>query len=149
MKIKITNDGKKIYTHPSIVRVNDLNYGNHVGHQTVYEYCHDARVEYFASIGKELNLTINEMEFGNQGLIMSQSAANYLAEMKYGMELDIEVYLESAQQHYFDLSYCIVYRQDQSELAKVLTTMVCFDYEKRKVVPMQTEIFQHLKNSLN
>ena len=50
MKIKINNEGRKIYVHTDKIRINDLNFGNHVGHQTVYEFCHDARIEIFEKI---------------------------------------------------------------------------------------------------
>lgn len=149
MKIKINNEGKKIYVHNTKVRINDLNYGVHVGHQTVYEYCHDARIEFLDKMGLALDQHLDEMNFGPYSLIMSQSAANYLAEIKYGMEIDVEVYLEYAGQSYFELSYCLVNKEDQAELAKVLTTMVCFDYENKKVSPIPENIFNYLKNSLN
>jgi acyl-CoA thioester hydrolase len=149
MKIKINNEGRKIYVHTDKIRINDLNFGNHVGHQTVYEFCHDARIEYFEKMGEDLGLVVNEMNFGPYGLIMSQSAANYLAEIKHGMEINVEVYLESTHQCYFDLSYCLIDNSDQTELAKVLTTMACFDYKNKKVVPIPENIFSYLKNSLN
>lgn len=149
MKIKISNEGKRIDIYSTKVRINDLNYGDHVGHQTVYEYCHDARIQFLEKIGVALDRPINEINFGGYSLIMSQSAANYLAEIKYGMEIDIEVYLEYAGQSYFELSYCLVNKDDQAELAKVITTMVCFDYKNNKVSPIPDEILSYLKNSLN
>ena len=55
MKIKISNEGKRIDIYSTKVRINDLNYGDHVGHQTVYEYCHDARIQFLEKIGVALD----------------------------------------------------------------------------------------------
>ena len=63
------------------VRITDLNYGNHVGNDTVLSLFHEARVQYLESIG------FKELEFAGFGLIMSDAALVFLNEIFYGEEL--------------------------------------------------------------
>lgn len=140
MKVKLQNTGALVHTRQDQVRVNDLNYGNHVGHQTIYEYCHDARLDFFQAVEKSLEVPVSELAFGPFGLIMSQSIANYLAQMNHQQEFLVDVFLDNLRSASFDLSYLIREKNSDKALARVLTSMTCFDYQKNKVVAIPQEI---------
>ena len=60
------------------IRITDLNYGNHVGNDSILSLMHEARVQFLANYG------LAELEFEGVGLIMSDVGIEYKAELKYG-----------------------------------------------------------------
>lgn len=145
MRIKIENIGTHVLTYFDQVRINDLNYGNHVGHQVIYEYCHDARLAFFANLQEKIQIPVSEMAFGNYGLIMGHSGANYVGEITYGMSLEILVYLNDIGSSRFELNYLIKDHKTGHSLARVATGMVCFDYQNKKIVPLPEKIRYQLE----
>ncbi len=123
------------------IRITDVNYGSHVGNDAFLALLHEARVQYLASIG------LSELKFGEQGLIMSNAAVEFRAEMFYGDVVEIEV----AASHFTSISFDLVYRMwyvrsGETKLAGLAKTgMVCFDYEKRKPALIQEEILHRLQ----
>lgn len=152
LKFKITASGSSIFTTTLKTRVNDLNYGNHVGHQMVYEYCHDARLEFLSALSNEIKDVevgeLSELNFGKHGLILSQSAASYHNEIFHPQELKIDIYLDELKKHSFQLIYQIHDKNTDSLLTKVLTTMICYDYEKQKISEMNNSIYEHLDKKI-
>ncbi len=113
------------------VRITDLNYGAHVGNDTVLSFIHEARAHYLQSLGySELNLE-------GVGLIMADAALVFKNEIYYGDELLISVRATEFSRVGFDLIYKMEKKQaDQTMVlvAIVKTTMVCFDYNLKKMV---------------
>ena len=124
------------------VRITDLNYGAHVGNDTVLSFIHEARVRYLHSLGySELNLE-------GVGLIMADAALVFKNEMYYGDELLISIRAVEFSRVGFDLIYKIEKKPaDQPVIVVALakTAMVCFDYEQKKVVPLPENALASLK----
>ena len=40
-----------VHRHPLTVRVTDMNYGRHLGHDTLVSLLHEARIQAFAALG--------------------------------------------------------------------------------------------------
>ena len=57
------------------IRITDLNYGGHVGNDTILSLIHEARMQFLRSFG------YSEMDFGNVSLIMSELAVDFKAEL--------------------------------------------------------------------
>ncbi|MEJ0080025.1 MAG: thioesterase family protein [Puia sp.] len=115
------------------VRITDLNYGAHVGNDTVLSFIHEARVRYLQSLGySELNLE-------GVGLIMADAALVFKSEIYYGDELLISIVAVEFSRVGFDLIYKMEKKpagQPLITVALVKTAMVCFDYVQKKVVPL-------------
>jgi acyl-CoA thioesterase FadM len=60
------------------IRVTDLNYGGHVGNDTVLSIIHEARLQFLKHHG------YTELNFGGEGLIMSDVAIEFKREIFYG-----------------------------------------------------------------
>ena len=125
-----------------VVRITDLNYGAHVGNDTVLSFIHEARVHYLQSLGySELNLE-------GAGLIMADAALIFKNEIYYGDELLISIQATDFTRVGFDLIYKIEKKPADQPLilvALVKTAMVCFDYNQRKVVPLTENALIKLK----
>jgi YbgC/YbaW family acyl-CoA thioester hydrolase len=114
------------------VRITDLNYGGHVGNDTILSIIHEARVQYLKTFG------YSEKDLGGVGMIMSDVAINFRNELFYGDVIEASVAVMNISRASFDLVY--VLKNNQNIIAEAKTGMVCFDYEKRKVTALPEEV---------
>jgi YbgC/YbaW family acyl-CoA thioester hydrolase len=114
------------------VRITDLNYGGHVGNDTILSIIHEARVQFLNSLG------YSEKDFGGNGLIMSDVVINYKNELFYGDVIKTSVAVTDISRASFDIVYLL--QKDATVVAEAKTGMVCYDYEKRKVSMIPEEV---------
>ena len=108
------------------VRITDLNYGAHLGNDSLLSILHEARVQFLKHFGyTELNIEGN-------GIIMSDVAIQYQSEAFYEDILQIEMGIQEFTRVSFDIVYRVTCKQRSIALAK--TGIVCYDYENKKVV---------------
>ena len=125
-RIRINMPHKKLTEVKVLVRISDINYGNHLGNDSLVSIIHEARILWL----KSLNYT--ELNIEGTGLIMSDLAVEYKNESFYGDELTIAIYAGEISPVSFELYYSIT-NQEEKLIAKAKTGMVCYDYELKKV----------------
>lgn len=108
------------------VRITDLNYGGHMGNNVLLELLHEARVQFFKSLG------YTEKKFGNAGIIMADAAVQYRSEAFAGDTLEIAIQPFDFSIAGFDLFYEVRCVDDDRLVALAKTFMVCYDYENKK-----------------
>lgn len=126
-RIKLQMPEKYIFTTVQQVRITDLNYGNHLGNDSMLAFIHEARVQFLESLG------YSELDIEGSGLIMSDSAIVYKGEGFYGDQLEIQIAVKHISNHGFDLFYLVKNQQSGKTLAEAKTGMICFDYKLRKI----------------
>lgn len=109
------------------LRIADINYGGHLGHDSVLSLTHDARVQFLRKYG------FSEKDVFGIGLIISDAAIVYKSEAFYGEIMIIEIAISEFNKYGFDLIYRISEKKSKREVARVKTGMVFFDYKKRKI----------------
>jgi YbgC/YbaW family acyl-CoA thioester hydrolase len=114
------------------VRITDLNYGDHVGNDTVLSFLHEARVRFLKNFG------YSELDMEGASLIMADSAIIYKSEMHYGDQLQISLKAEEFSRVGFDLIYKLEKNVGDQKIpvAFAKTALVCFDYKLKKVIPL-------------
>jgi acyl-CoA thioesterase FadM len=116
------------------VRIGDINYGGHMGNDKYLLLFHDARLAFLASLGA------SEKDIGSGvGLILSEAHVRFQAEVFLGDELEVSVCPRDVQAGRFVLDYQV--SRDGAAVASGYTTMVAFDYAKRRVTRLP-EAFQ-------
>ena len=125
------------------VRITDVNYGGHVGNDTVLSIIHEARMQFLKNFG------YTEMEFEGTGTIMADVHVEYKNELFYGDMITVSVAAAGFSKVSFDLYYKLeTLRQSQGEkkilLAVATTGMVCYDYAKKKIVSIPEKAKQRL-----
>jgi acyl-CoA thioesterase FadM len=110
------------------IRVSDINYGGHLGHDTILSLTHEARVRMLSKHG------FTEMNIDGPGLIISDVVIVYKSEAFYGETLKIEVASRDFSKYGCDFVYKITEKETGREVARAKTGIVFFDYEERKVV---------------
>ncbi|RAJ87436.1 acyl-CoA thioesterase FadM [Chitinophaga dinghuensis] len=119
------------------VRIQDVNYGGHVGNDAILSIMHESRLQYLMHLGYvELDHTTNT------GLIMADVAITYKGEAFHGDILKVEVTAAEFSAFGFELYYRITTtREDKTiAVAEGKTGMVCFDYNTRKVARLSHEM---------
>ena len=128
---------EKLLTSVSIpVRITDVNYGNHVGNNSIVEIIHEARVQFLQHLG------FTELNVAGTSLIMGELSVEFKNESFYKDVLDIKIFLGEITRVSFELYYEIsVKRNDQKIIiALAKTGMVGYNYETRKVTSLPLEL---------
>jgi acyl-CoA thioester hydrolase len=112
------------------VRIDDINYGGHLGNDAVLSIVHEARVRFLASHGW------TELDVEGIGMIMVYAVVLYLAEGSRGMMLRVELAADDVRTRGCDLVYRLTDGASGREIARARTGLRFFDYSARKVVHM-------------
>ena len=112
------------------IRISDINYGNHLGHDAVLSLAHEARVRFLAALG------YSELDVDGAGLIMADAAVMYRSEAFYGETLRVDVSVASLEGAGLGLVYRLNALPLGREVARVRKGMVFFDYAKKRPVPV-------------
>lgn len=109
------------------VRINDINYGQHLSNDAVLRMMHDIRCQFYDAYG------YSEMDIEGLGSIMSGTSIRYVNEAFYNDELLCKIAVTDINAIGFDLIYQFIRQSDSKDIAHAVTHMVFFDYEEKKV----------------
>jgi acyl-CoA thioester hydrolase len=135
-RVKIELPEKFSFQTEIPIRITDLNYGNHVGNDTILSILHEARVQYFQKFG------LAELDFAGAGLIMSDVAIEFKNEIFYGEKIIASVAAGEFSKAMFDVFYKLekqISKQIRILVAVAKTAMVCYDYSTKKIVAIPAE----------
>ena len=135
-RIKIELPEKFHYETIIPIRITDLNYGNHVGNDTILSILHEARVQYLKHYGLE------ELDFAGVGLIMSDVAVEFKNEIFYGEKIIASVTVSEISKFSFNVYYKLEKENNDKRILVALakTGMVCYDYGAKKVAAVPKEV---------
>jgi acyl-CoA thioester hydrolase len=128
-RIEIELPEKFIFQTEIAVRVSDLNYGNHVGNDSILTLMQEARTLFYRSMGFESEVKLE----GPVGQIVSDAAIVYKSESFLGDTLHIKIAVGDLTKYGFNLFYRITNKATGKEVALGKTGIVSFDYQKRKI----------------
>lgn len=129
-----------LFTTEIPVRASDLNYGNHLGHDSVLTIVQEARILFYRHLGFQ-----NELSFeGPVGQVIADAAVVYRSESFLGDILVCSIAATDFTRYGFDLLYLIINKATDKEVARAKTRIVCFDYEQRKKAVMPDVLVQKL-----
>ena len=124
------------------IRISDLNYGNHVGNDSILTLMQEARALFYRSLGFASEVAIE----GSVGQVVADAAIVYKAESFFGDTLVIEIAVQEFHKYGFDMLYRISNKATTREVARGKTGIVCFDYAKRKMALIPPALQQALDN---
>lgn len=129
-----------IYSHPLRLRIGDINYGQHLGHDTLVSLLHDARCGWLATHG----LTELTVDGKSLGWVVADLTVNYRAEAFYADELLIELSIGVIGTKSAEIFHRVV-RSDGVEIAIAKVTVVFFNYETRKAAAVPENLIDLIK----
>ena len=118
------------------IRITDINYGGHVGNDTVLSLIHEARVQFLQHHGYK------ELEIEGIGLIMSDAGIEFKLELFYGDTIKVSVSPADFTRIGFDLYYKLEKETDGKTIvvATAKTGMICYDYSLKKIVKIPEKL---------
>ena len=122
------------------VRITDINYGGHTGNDTVLSIIHEARMQFLKNLG------YTEMNFSGSGMIMADVAIEFKSELFYGDTVIASVTTGEISKIGFDLLYKLEKQPGDKRtlVATAKTGMICYNYERKKIVNLPEEARQKL-----
>jgi acyl-CoA thioesterase FadM len=138
-RIRIKVPKKFIFKTEIPIRINDINYGGHLGNDAVLSIAHEARLRFL----KQHHFT--ELNAGGAGIIMADAAVQYKAEGFYGDIILVEIAVTDVTGVGCDFVYRCTNKNTGTVIAIVKTGIVFFDYDKKKVVSVPERFISALK----
>lgn len=135
VKIKFPTENP-LFTTTIGVRIGDINYGNHLGNDSVLSIIHESRMQMLSKWGG------NELGIAGNSLIMADVMIAYKGEAFYGEQLTVNIYAEEVSDRSFDLLYQISTTREGvvKDIAYAKTGMICFDYNTRRIATITEEL---------
>lgn len=123
------------------LRITDINYGGHLGNDSVLALVHEARVQFLKRLGSiEFNPT-------GIGLIMADAHVEFRSEAFYGATIRAEVSSGDISSRGFQLYTRLLNKETGTEVARIRTGMVCFDYARRHPVKVPDALSKALREA--
>ena len=118
------------------VRITDLNYGGHVGNDSMLSLIHEIRVQFLRHHG------YSELDLAGTGLIMADVTIEFRSELFYGDTLRASVAAAEFSRVGFELYYKLEKLSGEKWLpvAFARTAMICYDYAQKKIVSVPKEV---------
>jgi len=141
-RIKIDLPDKFCFVTKIPVRITDINFGGHVGNDTILSIVHETRAQFFKHCGYD------ELNFAGAGTIMSDVAIEYKSQAYYGEEIIASIAVGEISKVAFDLLYRLEKRSADGKMVPVAfakTWMVCYDYASKKVTAIPVEALAKIK----
>ena len=110
------------------VRVGDVNYGGHLGNDSLLGLLHEARIRFLGSLG------YSELDVAGHGMIMGDVAIVYKAQAFLGDGLRIEVGTMDFTGSGCDVVYRVNRVADGVVIALAKTGIALFDYDRGRPV---------------
>ena len=127
-RIRIELPEQFIFSTKIAIRITDINYGGHVGNDTILTLIHEARVQFLKHFGYD------ELNVEGTSLIMSDAAIEFKNELFYGDTITAFVTANNFSRVGFDLVYKLTC--NDTSIAHAKTGMICYDYKLKKVVSL-------------
>ena len=127
-RVKLDLPERFEFTTEIPIRIGDINYGGHLGNDSVLSLIHEARLKFLKRNG------FTELDIDGVGLIMVDSVILYKSEGFYGDILTIEITTGEYTKTGCDFFYRITNKETGKEVAIVKTGIVFYDYQKKKIV---------------
>ncbi len=136
---KLSFQEPALFTCELSIRVTDLNYGNHLGNDRIVGLMHEARMQFLQSYG------YTEMNIEGVGLILRDLSVVLKKEMFYGDSLKVEISVPQWSATGFRIEYRFLRLENNQSTVTALahTTMVCYDYAKRKPARVPDPLLAH------
>ncbi len=110
------------------VLISHINYGNHLGNDSLLSIIHEARIQFLNSVG------FSEIDIGSgTGLILTEAILLFKNQAFHKDILKIQIAISGQTRMSFDILYLVTRTSDNKEIARVKTSMLAFDYKANKI----------------
>jgi len=129
-RISLFMPGTYAYATELNVRIQDINYGNHVGHDAFVSLLHEARIRYFNHLG------YTESDIEGCAIVISDLAVIYKAQALHRDRLTCEIAAGDFNQYGCDIFYRMTHAVNHTLILEAKTGIVFFNYRENKITRM-------------
>lgn len=140
-RIKIDLPTKFIFSTEIPIRISDVNYGGHLGNDSVLSIFQEARIRFLNQFG------YSEIDIDGSSIIMTDAAIQYKSQGYYGDILSVELNVDDFNKFGCDFFYRATNKLKGNVIAIGKTGIAFFDYKKNKLTSVP-EIFVQLIEKL-
>jgi acyl-CoA thioesterase FadM len=139
-KTKITLPEHFTFTTEIPIRITDLNYGGHVGNDSVLSILHEIRMQFLR------HHEYTELDLAGTGIIMADVTIEFRSEVFYGESIKASVAAGEFSRVGFDIYYKLEKLADEKWVTVALarTGMVCYNYSLKKITSVPKEVCTRL-----
>ncbi|SFB99290.1 Acyl-CoA thioesterase FadM [Marinospirillum celere] len=130
-RVQLEFPADPVFSHRQALRISDINYGQHLGHDTLVSFLHEARCSWLASA----EITELSIDGGTVGWVVADMIVNYRKEAFYPDQLTIDLALGELGRKGVEVLHRVT-RSDGELVAMAKTGMVFFDYVSHQAVPV-------------
>ncbi|MBI2428987.1 MAG: thioesterase family protein [Ignavibacteriales bacterium] len=118
------------------IRITDINYGGHLGNDSILSILHEARMRMLMEHGwTELNIE-------GIGTIMSDSVVVYKSEGFYGESLRVQLSVRDITKFGCDIYYLVRERESGRDVVHAKTGIAFYDYEQKQLSPVPEKFLE-------
>ena len=141
-RIKLQEQPRYEFKYEVALQPRDINYGGHLGHETLVALIHSARADLLRSLG----FSENDLGDGRTAMIMSDLAVNYQGEGFMFDAIRIESHVGEMTRTGFRIFHRVA--RGDKVLAFVETGFLAFNYLERKIVRVPQTFIKTLNQYL-
>ncbi len=110
------------------IRIGDINYGGHLGHDAILPIVHEARIRFLRSFG------YSELNIDGCAILLTDAVIVYRSEGFYGDVLSVEVAVTDVRSAACDIVFRLTNLQTGKEIARAKTGIVFVDPKASRIV---------------
>ncbi len=139
-RIEINLPKKFIYSTEIPLRISDINYGGHLGNDSVLSIFQEARIRFLKQFG------YSEIDIEGSSIIMTDSAIQYKSQGYYGDILIVELTVDDFHKVSCDFYYRAINKTKGNIIAIGKTGIAFFDYKKNKLTSIPEKFVKLIEN---
>jgi acyl-CoA thioester hydrolase len=139
-RIKLQEQSQYEFYYEVTLQPRDINYGGHMGNDTLISLINAARTNLFRSLG----CSETDLGDGKTGIIMADLVVNYKGEAFLFDVLRIDSHIGEMGRNGFRIYHRVT--KEGKILALVETGLASFEYGSRKIVSIPTTFIHALEN---
>ncbi|GMT50152.1 MAG: hypothetical protein IEMM0008_1691 [bacterium] len=137
----MTNQSPYRFSTLLTVRIQDINYGAHLGNDSFIQYFHEARIRYLDRFG------FSEMDIGDGlGLILTELYCQFKGEAFYKDTLRVYTRIRDIRKVRFTMDYQMMNEENQALIATGYSVQASFDYQTRKPIALPKGFITRVKD---
>ncbi|MFP4049469.1 MAG: acyl-CoA thioesterase [Desulfovermiculus sp.] len=137
-RVQVNLPQNHVFTTEIPLRIDDINFGGHMGNDAVLTLAQEARTRFFNHFGFE------ERDIDGNGILIADAAIVFKAQAYYGDILRVDLGITDIGRKGCDITYLFTNRESESEVVRAKTGIVFFDYGKQQVVRIPPIFLQRL-----
>lgn len=147
IKINIPEEATHIYRTEIQVLISHINYGKHVGNDSLVSILHEARLQFIKNKCTCDETNIDE----NIGLVVTSLSINYLLESFYGDNLVVDIFVSDITKKTCDFNYKVTknFNSQENVIAMATTCLLFIDFKNKKPVEIPDKFFNAITATAN